>query len=97
VALRAPIAPGVNNTLMAQLDSPGKPPMQLLVWEKSVVFMPEKMMPLTTSVRSPVFVTVITVGALGVDTNCGGKFTLDSESDTAGGAVPRPVPVKATI
>jgi hypothetical protein len=54
-------------------------------------------MPLTTSVRSPVFVSEMTVGALGVETNCDEKVTLVGESDTAGGAVPRPVPVKVTI
>jgi len=54
-------------------------------------------MPLTTSMRSPVFVSETTVGALGVETNCAEKFTLDGETNTAGGAVPRPVPVKTTV
>ena len=94
---RLPDAVGVNVTLMVQLEPPGKPLVQSFVWEKSAVFVPEKTMPLTTSMRSPVFVSVMTVGALGVETNCDGKVRLDVETDTAGGAVPRPVPVSAMV
>ena len=97
VALRIPVAPGVNITLMAQLEPPGKPPVQLLVWEKSEVFVPENTMPLTRSMRSPVFVRVVIVGALGVETNWLEKVRLDGETDTAGGAVPRPLPVSAMV
>jgi hypothetical protein len=96
-ALRVPVAPGVNITLMVQLEPPGKPLVQSFVWEKSAVFVPEKTMPLTTSMRSPVFVSEMTVGALGVETNCDEKVRLDGETDTAGGAVPRPVPVSAMV
>lgn len=97
MALRVPVAPGVNITLIAQLEPPGKPLVQSLVWEKSDVLMPEKTTPLTRSMRSPVFVSVMTVGALGVETNCDEKVRLDGETDTAGGAVPRPVPVSAMV
>jgi hypothetical protein len=47
--------------------------------------------------RSPVFVSEMTVGALGVETNCAEKFRLDGETNTAGGEVPRPVPVKTIV
>ena len=97
-ALRVPVAPGVNIRLMVQVVPPGKPlPVQSFVWEKSAVLVPEKTMPLTTSVRSPAFVSVTAVGALCVETNCGAKIALDGENDTVGGAVPRPAPVKATV
>ena len=54
-------------------------------------------MPFTVSIKSPVLLKVTVMGELEVDTSCAGKVKPVGARDTAGGAIPTPVPVRVTI
>jgi hypothetical protein len=65
----APVAVGVNVTLMVQLAAAAKLAPQLFVWAKSPLLLPVTVMLVRVNVAVPLFLRVIALAALVVDTN----------------------------
>lgn len=96
-AERAPVAVGVNITVMVQAfpEARPTPPIgQLFVWLKSLGSGPVKPMLLMVSGPLPVFVSVVLCPALGVPTFCDPRFRLVGTNMTPGAV---PVPLRAMI
>jgi hypothetical protein len=91
LALREPVADGVNVTLMLQLCPPPTLPPQVLVCAKSPEFVPVIMMLVMLSAVLPRLVSVTVLAALVFPTLMVPKFRLAGASRTAA-----PVPVKGT-
>ena len=63
-AARVPVAVGLKVTPMEQLEPAATLDPQLLLWAKSLEFVPDRAMPLMFNVRLPELVTVIACAAL---------------------------------
>jgi hypothetical protein len=87
---RLPLAAGVNFTLIVQLAPVATEAGQLLVWAKSLEFVPKMLMPVTDSGAVPVLVRVTVWAALVVATDWFPKARLDGDA-LASDAVPVPV------
>jgi len=97
VAVRDPIAEGVNSTLIVQLAPPAKVPDGLHIvpdvgngTPKSTAFVPETVKPANVTVAVPVFETVTLCAALVVPSVCGPNVRLGGVTVTVGPVVPLP-------
>jgi hypothetical protein len=90
VALRDPVAAGLNLTETVQVVPAASDPVQVLVKLKSPGLAPEIVKPLKTNVAVPVFVAVTVSGPLVVFTVCAAKISDVGDQDTPG-AVPSPL------
>jgi hypothetical protein len=96
-ALRAPIAVGVNVTLIEQLFPAKILLPHLFVWEKSPGFEPERPMLVMLRVAVPLLVSVTLCAALAASKFCEPKVRLEADRLTAGaevggGLIPPPPP-----
>jgi len=103
VAVRVPVAPGVNNTLIVQLAPAASVPVGLQTapedgagTAKSPAFVPLIVKPVKLTVVVPVFVTVTLSAALVVLTVCDSNVRLLGVNVTVA-APPVPVPVNVTV
>jgi hypothetical protein len=90
VALRDPIAAGLNLTETVQVAAAASDPVQVLVKVKSPELAPEIVKLLKTSVAVPVFVAVTVSGLLVVLIFCVAKVSDAGDQDIPG-AVPSPL------
>jgi hypothetical protein len=90
----APVAVGLNVTLMEQLAPAAKLAPQVFVCEKSPLLVPVKVMLVRVSVAVPLFVSVIALAALATPT-CWLPNASDVGDRVTAGAVP--VPVRAAV
>jgi hypothetical protein len=93
-ALRAPVAVGLNVTLMVQLAAAATLVPQVLVWLKSPLFVPVMAMLVMLSAAVPVFERVTACAVLLVLTNWLLNVSDAGDRPTAGAT---PVPVKLTV
>jgi len=96
VAERAPVAVGLNVTLMVQLAPPATLEPQVLLCEKSPAFVPETPMLAMLKLVLPVLDSVTDFALLVVLMGWFPKPRLGAERPTAGG-VTAPVPESATV
>lgn len=94
VPARAPLAPGVKTTAIAQVDVTVSVVPQVVFWLKSVELVPVNVMLVMFSVAVPVLLSVKELGVLPTAAAWLPKLKLDGERP-ASGAVP--VPVKLTV
>lgn len=94
VAVRFPIAAGVNVALIVQLALAAREPGQVVVVEKSPGSAPPVPIVVTVRAAFPVFVRVTDWAALVVPRFCAEKLSVPAERLAAG---PVPVPVNATV
>jgi hypothetical protein len=97
VAVRAPVAPGLNVTLIVQLEFAATPLPQLSVSVKSAAFAPAKLMLVTLSAVLLESESVIVCDVLAVVRSWLANVSVVGESDAVGVAAAAPVPVNVTV
>ena len=96
VAVRVPVACGVNVTEMMHLPLAATLLPQVLVWAKSVGFVPVIEIPEMVSAAVPVFLSV-TVCAVEVEPETAEKVSDVGEREAAGADAVVPVPLRVTV
>jgi len=96
LAERAPVAVGLNVTLIVQFAFAARLAGQVLVSVKSLAFAPAIVMLVIVSAALPEFVSVTACGALDVPTFCDANVRAVGASITAGAFAAVPVPVRGT-
>ena len=81
-AVRGPLSVGANVTVMVHLPLDGRLELHVLIWLKSLAFVPVTAKLLMVNVRVPVFVSVTVWGALKVPTAWLAKVRLVFESES---------------
>jgi hypothetical protein len=81
-AVRGPLSVGAKVTVMVHLPPDGRLESHVLIWLKSLAFVPVTATLLMVNVRAPVFVSVTVWGALIVPTAWGAKVRLVFESES---------------
>lgn len=94
LAVRLPEPVGMKVTLIVQELPAEMLEVQVFDWEKSVVFVPVIVMPVTLRASLPVFLSVTVCGALAVFRIWLAKVRLVGLSTTV---APAPVPVRLTV
>jgi hypothetical protein len=92
LAVRAPAPFGLKLTLRVQLAPPARLVPQVLVWAKSLLLAPTRLMPVMLRAVLPLLVKVTTLAGLVVPMTRVGKLRLLADKETA-----VPVPLKLTL